>query len=203
MANGGLRPRTGARIDDDSTSWYVATVELTVVRNADDSLGIQSVRTPAPTNGRPGFFGTTTMGPDISVFPTGGVTSPGAGAYRSAGGTPVMTPIPRRARQQQSGERLDGIHIPSAAQAMADATTHVEVYVRLDGHNEGAATVWFSSPQTGGIQNAVEVMFMETLVATMVPIGQPFLCQVSFKVPPTEWGHQNANVLFSARATGN
>ncbi len=202
VANGGLRPRTGAQIDDEGTSWYVATMELTVVRNADNSIGIQSVRTPTPSNARPGFAGATSLGPDITAFPTNTISSANAGAFRSAGGAPVMSPIPRRARQQRQGGRRDGIYIPSAGQALAEATTHVDVYVRLDGHDEGEATVWFSSPQSGGLGNAVELMFVETLVATTVAIGQPFLCQVSFKVPPSEWGHQNANVLFSARPTG-
>ncbi len=203
VANGGPRPRTGARVDDDDdTSWYVATMELTVVRNADNSLGIQSVRTPTPAYVRPSLGGATSPGPDLSVFPTNSVSSANAGAYRSAAGAPVMSPIPRRARQQRQGERLDGIYIPSAGQELANATTHVDVYVRLDGHEEGEASVWFSSPQGGGLGNAVELMFIETLVAPNVPLGQPFLCQVSFKVPPSEWGHQNANVSFSARPAG-
>lgn len=202
VANGGVHPRTGARIDGEDMSWYVATVELTVVRNADNTLGIQSVRAPAPVNGRPGFVGMSPMEPDIGAFPSQRLATPSTGAFRSSQGSPVMAPIPRRAQEQSPGDRLGGIHIPSTSQALADATTHVDVYVRLHGHEEGAATVWFSSPQTGGMGNAVELMFVETLVAHSVAIGQPFMCQVSFKVPASEWGHQNANVLFSARPSG-
>lgn len=197
---GGLRPRTGARVDDEGTSWYIATVELTVVRNADNTLGIQTVRTPAPVAGRPPLTTAVLPGPAVSGFPTVGVTAPGAGALRSSRGSQVLAPSMRRA--SGSVQRPGGIYIPSASQELADAATHVDVYVRLDGHAEGDASVWFSAPQSGGLGNAVEVIFAETLVARSVAIGEPYVCQISFKVPPSEWGHQNANVRFSARPSG-
>ena len=198
--HGGLRPNTGAQIDDSGTSWYVATMELTVVRNADNSLRIQSVRRPPPMVAETAF--TDGLGSSVGVSPPmrGQTAIPGVGVHLSSeNGAPMTRPV---SAPSSRGQRMGGIYIPSATQTLVDTSTHVDLYVRLDGHEQGAASVWFSSPQHGGVDNAVELMFAETLVASNVPIGEAFLCQVSFKVPPAEWGEQAANIRFSARPAG-
>lgn len=190
VANRGPQPTNGERVDaEHGTSYYVATLRLMVVQGDDGSFGVRDV------SGNPIAFEPVSLdpgvGPTVSVpgwsDPT--VVSPSR-TQRSSG---------RIATRRQSDR--GGYYIPAAGSADSLAVHAVDLYVSLGAQAMSEASVWFGVGETtpwasgGGVQ----LSFLDTLVAQGVRIGEPFDCQLALRVPPTEWGLQQAAVRFSAR----
>ena len=199
----GPQPRNGMRVETpNGEARYVATLEVVVQRNGNDGFTVSSYRPGMAPGGMGAGLPTLDVG---SIGPS--VSMPGLGTTPDAGpnAMPLVASPGNDMTMRRPGttapQARGGYYVPPNGTSV-NTVQHVDLYVRLAGVQSGGQTsVWFAPadmPLTAD-NPGQELTWGETLAATAVPIGQPFRCQLSLAVPPSEWGHQSAHVSFSAR----
>lgn len=198
VANLGPQPNTGARVDlEGGASLYVATFELRVEVEVDHTLWVSSSGV-APSFSTPEVRGLDDWQPVMNGFDSPGLVLPSQDRRRSA--------VDSRFPAQRSGasSTRGGTYIPAASASAGERVGTVDLYVRLNGMAMGGSVQFFGTGRDtdwthGG---GVELSFHEVLVASNIPVGEPYVCQLALRVGPEQWGVQGAGVVFSARPAG-